>query len=129
MLSYYRESEENEHAVIADRGYHLITEQSHFPGGRLPEDFHLASDQPAKVIARVAPSQSAQISQLNQLVRQYHMDCYYVPYYLREGEAAPAAARDERFAALLQQHNFMQAARPGLLSLSQPALCRSDPPE
>ena len=26
-----------------------------------------------------------------------------MPYYLREGEAAPAAARDERFAALLQQ--------------------------
>ena len=31
------------------------------------------------------------------------MDCYYVPYYLREGEAAPAATRDVRFAALLQQ--------------------------
>jgi hypothetical protein len=103
VSSYYHESEENEHAVIAERGYHLITEQSHFPGGRLPEDFHLASDEPARVFARVAPSQSAQIAQLNQLVRQYHMDCYYVPYYLREGEAAPAAARDERFAALLQQ--------------------------
>jgi hypothetical protein len=103
VLSYYHESEENEHAVIAERGYHLITEQSHFPGGRLPEDFHLASDQPARVFARVAPSQSSQIGQLNQLVRQYHMDCYYVPYYLREGEAAPATARDERFAALLQQ--------------------------
>ena len=23
------------------------------------------------------------------------MDCYYVPFYLREGEAAPAAARDD----------------------------------
>ena len=46
VLSYYRESEENERAVIAERGYHLITEQSRFPGGRLPEDFHLASDKP-----------------------------------------------------------------------------------
>jgi hypothetical protein len=103
LVSYYRESEENERAVIAERGYHLITEQSHFPGGRLPDDFRLDSDQPAQVLARVAPAQSAQIGQLNQLVRQYHMDCYYVPYYLREGEAAPAEARDERFAALLQQ--------------------------
>ncbi len=42
VMSYYRESEENERAVIAERGYHLITEQSHFPGGRLPDDFHLA---------------------------------------------------------------------------------------
>ena len=41
LVSYYRESEENERAVIAERGYHLITEQSHFPGGRLPDDFRL----------------------------------------------------------------------------------------
>jgi hypothetical protein len=102
LVSYYRESEDNERAVIAERGYHLITEQSHFPGERLPDDFHLGSDQPGQVLARVAPSQSAQIGQLNQLVRQYRMDCYYVPYYLREGEAAPAPPRDQRFAELLQ---------------------------
>jgi len=103
VVSYYRESEENEREVIAERGYHLITEQSHFPGGRLPDDFHLDSDQPAQGIGRVAPSQSAQIQELNDLVQRYHMDCYYVPYYLRVGEAAPAAASDARFAALLQQ--------------------------
>ncbi len=103
VVAYYRESEENERAVIAERGYHLITEQSHFPGGRLPEDFHLGSDQPAQVFSRVAPAHGAQIDELNQLVRQYHMDCYYVPFYLRQGEAAPAAGYDERFARLLQQ--------------------------
>jgi hypothetical protein len=103
VMSYYREAEENEREVIADRGYHLITEQSHFPGDRLPDDFQLESDQPLKRIARVAPSPSAQIDQLNQLVRQYHMDCYYVPFYLRQGEAAPAAEYDARFAALLEQ--------------------------
>jgi hypothetical protein len=102
VLSYYRESKDDERAVIAVRGYHLITEQSHFPGGRLPDDFRLGSDQPAQVRARLAPAQSAQLVQLNQLVRQYHIDCYYVPFYLRQGEAAPAAPRDERFAALLQ---------------------------
>ena len=46
VMSYYRESEQNERDVIAERGYHLITEQSHFAGGRLPDDFHLDSDQP-----------------------------------------------------------------------------------
>jgi hypothetical protein len=101
LMSYYRESEEDERQVIAERGYHLITEQSHFPGGRLPDDFRLDSDQPGQALARVAPAESAQISQLNQLVRQYHIDCYYVPYYMRQGEAAPAAAYDQRFAALL----------------------------
>jgi hypothetical protein len=103
IVSYYRESEENERGVIAERGYHLITEQSHFPGGRLPDDFHLASDQPKQPNTRVAPSQSAQIHELNDLVQRYHMDCYYVPYYLRTGEAAAADTTDARFAALLQQ--------------------------
>jgi hypothetical protein len=98
VVQYYRESAENERAVIAERGYHLITEQSHFPGGRLPDDFHLASDQPLQILARVAPAQSAQPAQLNHLLQKYHMACYYVPIYLREGEAAPAAAYDERFA-------------------------------
>jgi hypothetical protein len=103
IVSYYRESEENERGVIAARGYHLITEQSHFPGGRLPDDFHLASDQPKQANTRVAPSQSAQIHELNHLVQRYHIDCYYVPYYLRTGEAATADATDAPFAALLKR--------------------------
>ena len=103
VMSYYRESEENEREVIAERGYHLITEQSRFAGGRLPDDFHLASDQPMQRLPRNAPSPSAQIGQLNQLIRQYHIDCYFVPFYLRDGEAAPAEARDAAFAAQVEQ--------------------------
>jgi hypothetical protein len=104
IAQYYRESTENERAVIAERGYHLITEQSHFPGGRLPDDFHLASDQPLQILPRVAPAQSAQPAQLNQLLQQYHITCYYVPMYYREREAAPAAAYDERFAEQLRKN-------------------------
>jgi hypothetical protein len=112
VVGYYRESANNEREVIAERGYHLITEQSHFAGGRLPDDFHLASDQPAQVLPRVAPSQSAQIGQLNQLVQQYHMACYYVPFYLRQGEAAPAEPNDELFAALVEQNTSCKLLGP-----------------
>jgi hypothetical protein len=103
LTSYYRESEENERELVAERGYHLITEQSHFPGGRLPDDFHLASDQPKQKLPRVAPAQSTQAGQLNRLIQQYHMHCYYVPFYLRSGEAAAAAEYDAGFAAQLEQ--------------------------
>jgi hypothetical protein len=103
VMNYYRESEENERQVIAERGYHLITEQSRFAGGRLPDDFHLDADQPQQRLPRTAPSSSAQIAQLNQLIRQYHIECYFVPFYLREGEAAPAEARDAHFAAQVEQ--------------------------
>jgi hypothetical protein len=103
VVRYYREAEENEREVIAERGYHLITEQSRFAEGRLPEDFHLDSDQPLQRLPRDAPSSGTQIAQLNQLIRQYHIDCYFVPFYLREGEAAPAEARDAHFAAQIEQ--------------------------
>jgi hypothetical protein len=112
VVRYYRESAENERAVIAERGYHLITEQSHFPGGRLPDDFHLASDQPLQILPRVAPSQSAQPAQLNQLLQQYHIDCYYVPIYLREREAAPAEAYNERFAEQLRKNTACKLLGP-----------------
>jgi hypothetical protein len=39
----------------------------------------------------------------NQLVSQYHIRCYYVPLYLRAGEAAAAADYDQRFATLVEQ--------------------------
>jgi hypothetical protein len=103
VTNYYRESEENERAVIAARGYHLITEQSRFAGGSLPDDFHLASDDPAEKLPRVAPAPGAQVRRLDQLIRQYHIECYYVPFYLREGEAAAAEPRDAVFAAQVEQ--------------------------
>lgn len=103
ILNYYRESEADERAVIVERGYHLITEQSHFPGGRLPDGFHLASDQPTQKLARVAPLPSRQVERLNQLIRHHHIACYYVPFYLRAGEAAPPAAYDAAFASQVEQ--------------------------
>ena len=99
VISYYHQAEDAERAVVSERGYHLITEQSRFPGGRLPDDFHIASDEPGKIVPRSAPSPGAQVRTLNQLIRQYHMACYYVPFYLRQGEAAPPAPYNERFAA------------------------------
>jgi hypothetical protein len=103
VINYYRESQQNERDVIAERGYHLITEQSRFAEGRLPDDFRLDSDLPTTRLPRIAPSTSSQIAALNQLIRQYHIDCYFVPFYLREGEAAPAEARDAAFAAQVEQ--------------------------
>jgi hypothetical protein len=111
ITAYYRESEQNEQAVIAARGYHLITEQSRFPGGRLPDDFHLPSDQPQVAFPRTAPAESKQVEELDQLLQQYHIHCYYVPYYLREGEAAPSSY-DAEFAALLEKTSTCQLLGP-----------------
>jgi hypothetical protein len=103
LVNYYREAEANEKESIAQRGHYLILQQSRFPGGRLPDDFHLASDQPNTISERVAVREGSEITELNQLVRQYHMDCYYVPFYLRVGEAAPPPGYDQQFAAEVEQ--------------------------
>jgi hypothetical protein len=103
LVDYYRQAEENEKESIAQRGHYLILQQSRFPGGRLPDDFHLASDQPNTISERVAVRQGSEITELNELVKQYHMDCYYVPYYLRIGEAAVPPDYDQQFATEVQQ--------------------------
>ena len=98
VTNFYRESQSDAQLVVRDRGYYLITEQSRFPGGRIPDDFHLATDEPREVAFRYAPPPGAETRELDRLVRQNHIRCYYVPYYLRIGEAAPPPARDQNFA-------------------------------
>jgi hypothetical protein len=113
LLNYYREAEKNEKESIAQRGHYLILQQSRFPGGRLPDDFHLESDQPNTISERVAVRQGSEITELNQLVKQYHIDCYYVPYYLRIGEAATPPGYDQEFATEVEQLTPCKLLGPG----------------
>jgi hypothetical protein len=103
VAAYYRDAEQNESRVIAQRGYYLISEQSNFPDGRLPDDFHLQSDQPNAIVVRTTPPPGSEVVALNRLVSQYRIRCYFVPFYLRLGEAAAAPAYDERFATAVER--------------------------
>lgn len=98
--------------AIAQRGYYLISEQSYFPGGRLPDDFHLESDQPNSVPARGPIPKSVALAELNQLITQYHIHCYYVPYYLRAGEAAAPPDYNRKFAEFIEQASSCQLLGP-----------------
>ena len=103
-LNYYRESRENDAKMLQDRGYYFISEQSHYPGNRLPDDFHLGSDKPGVIQLRVADPDSRELSELNWILKSNHIACYYVPVYLRRGEAAPAPDVDQSFADLLRRY-------------------------
>jgi hypothetical protein len=103
VAAYYRDAERNESRVIAQRGYYLISEQSNFPDGRLPDDFHLASDQPNEMLVRNALPPGSEVVELNRLVSQYRIRCYFVPFYLRLGEAAAAPAYDAQFATAMER--------------------------
>jgi hypothetical protein len=103
VAAYYRDAKRNEGRVIAQRGYYLIAEQSNFPDGRLPDDFHLASDQPNAILVRTAPLPGSEVVDLNRLVSQYRIHCYFVPFYLRLGEAAASPGYDERFGTAVER--------------------------
>lgn len=115
VKSFYRESQDDAQRVVSDRGYYLITEQSRFQGGRIPDDFHLASDQPDVIAPRKAPPPGIDTLELGRILQQYHIRCYYVPYYLRVGEAAPPPARDQDFAQAVESATSCKLLGPDYL--------------
>ncbi|WP_157572278.1 hypothetical protein [Nevskia soli] len=102
---FYRECRDNVRKMVRDRGYYFISEQSHFTGNSLPDNFKLPSDQPDRIRSRNGDSEADELHELNQLIVQNGIHCYYVPSYLRQGEAAQPPAVDEAFAQLLRNHS------------------------
>ncbi len=103
--SYYSESRRNNARMLQDRGYYFISEQSHYPDDRLPDDFHLGSDRPDSVELRSADGESGELKELNRIVEEHGIQCYYVPIYARLGRFAPAPEIDRPFAEVLRRNS------------------------
>ncbi|RZU41351.1 hypothetical protein BDD14_2868 [Edaphobacter modestus] len=114
-LNYYREGGVNVSKMLKDRGYYFVYEQSHYPNDSLPDDFHLPSDQPTLTMTRSADTESAQLSELNQIIDEHHIRCYFVPRYEREGEYALAPKMDQAFADLLRLNSSCKLLGPDYL--------------
>jgi hypothetical protein len=113
LVTYYRAAEKDATEVIASRGYYFISEQDRFPGGRLPDDFQLQTDEPNLVVSRTPGPPGSELTELNQLIDRYHIRCYYVPFYLRTGEAAAPPDYDQQFAASLERLTSCKVLGPG----------------
>lgn len=111
-LRFYRESRRNVAKMLQDRGYYFIAEQSQYPNDQLPDDFHLATDHPDIYVPRNTDSDSTELDELNAIIAQHHIQCYYVPTYMRSGEFAPAPGVDQAFADLLRQHTSCKLLGP-----------------
>jgi hypothetical protein len=112
LRNFYREARDNDAQMIVDHGYYFIADQSHYPHDRLPDDFHLDSDLPQTVTLRDADPASAELAQLNRIVRDHHIRCYFVPSYYRIGERAPAPEVDQPFANLLREYTSCKLLGP-----------------
>jgi hypothetical protein len=104
-VQFYSTSRHIVERMRNDRGYYFIFEGSRFSGDRLPDDFHLDTDQPNVVDTARKPvsTDSIELGELNQIVTQHHILCYYVPYYLREGAAAAPPPYDREFAEFIDK--------------------------
>ena len=87
--------------MLRDRGYYFIAEQSNFPNDTLPDNYRLGSDLPGLVRYRTADPDSGELAELNAILREHRIQCYFVPYYMRATAAAPAPATDRQFADLI----------------------------
>ena len=88
--SFYRYGENTVRKMNGDRGWYFIEGQSHYPGSRLPDDFHLGTDTPGIVDDPAFAPRGEEFRQLNSLAEQHHLQFYLVPSYHRTGELAPS---------------------------------------
>jgi hypothetical protein len=85
--------------TLADRGYFFIASQSLFPGDRLPDDFCLPSDHPARPDARDYQRLAGPAEELQRLAARHGVAVLLVPPALRDRAAAPAATDPKRIPA------------------------------
>ena len=112
LLSFYRESRANDVKMRQDRGYYFISEQSRYPNNSLPENFRLGSDRPDAINVRSADPNSDELAELNTIIQENHIQCYFVPEYERAGEAAPPPAYNRAFEDLLERYTSCKMLGP-----------------
>jgi hypothetical protein len=116
LANSYRLSQKRARQMLLDRGYYFIAEQSHFPAESLPPDFHLPTDTPHETVSRMADPESRELTDLNRILDQHHIRCFYVPDYRRTAAAAPAVAYDQKFADLLRRNSSCRLLGPDYFS-------------
>ncbi len=115
-VRFYRSSQETAQAMIRARGWFFIKKLSIFPDDRLPPGYTLASDNPGVVERKHPDFASLQLDQLNSALASHHTRCFYVPYYRRIGEFAPAPSIDNEFAENLAAHSSCRVVGPNYFS-------------
>ena len=88
--AYYRYGEQAVQSMQRNRGWYFIDGQSHFPGDRLPDNFHLGTDRPGVIDEPAFLPRGPEFARLNQLAAEYSMRVFLVPSYHREGELSPS---------------------------------------
>jgi hypothetical protein len=94
LLGLYDQNARIAEQVVRDRGYFFIKGQSHFPQNKLPENYKLETDTPARVAGRPISKIVPSFRVLLGLAKQYGFKIILFPAVYRVGEFAPPPIRD-----------------------------------
>ena len=101
VRAFYRYADEQVRLMSEQRGYYFIEGQSHYEGGRLPDDFAVGTDRPNLVNVREVSTGGAEFERLRALSERHGLVVWLVPSYFRVGEyAEPPTLNKEAVAAL-----------------------------
>lgn len=99
LVANYEKTASIAERVLADKGYYFIEAQSHFPGDRLPDNYHLPTDTPKALGGRKIDPELPAFQELASLAAAYGFKVVFIPSAYRIGEFAPpepSAAPDVR---------------------------------
>ncbi|MBT9609758.1 MAG: hypothetical protein IV110_06920 [Aquabacterium sp.] len=77
--------------MTSTRGWYFISAQSHYPNDALPDDFRLPTDTPHQTAPRKVEFAGAEYERLLALAKDHGIEVLFVPYAIRDGQAAPQA--------------------------------------
>jgi hypothetical protein len=113
IVDSYKAAARTVDQVIADRGYYFIKGQSHFPGDRLPDDYHLPTDKPNSAPPRLIDLDASAFRELVSLSEIYRFKVIFIPAAFRIGEVvSPDPSETNRVEAMSQLPNFFIAGPP-----------------
>jgi hypothetical protein len=98
--------------MLQDRGWYFIKSQSHYEDDRLPDDYVLPTDHPARIDVRTLPEKSFTRERLEQLAMRYGFQIVMIPVFFRTGEFAPALAADNARLATISDHPLIRVLGP-----------------
>jgi hypothetical protein len=99
-------------SMLEERGWYFIKSQSEFEDDRLPDDYALPTDQPARIDVRTIPEKSFARERLRQLAMQYGFQILFIPVSYRSGQFAPAPAADNARLMTLSEHPLIRVLGP-----------------
>jgi hypothetical protein len=117
FVAQYETNRRYTEQMLAARGYFFIAAQSYYPGDRLPVDFIAKYDTPELLKTRVVQF-DREFRTLYDMLEKYHIHCFMVPTYFRQGEYKRPPSSNHQLQAALAPYPMIRLTGPDYVLLA-----------